>query len=77
MFSRYARPIALGTQPHHEILELHQISYNFHREVSYRESFEQYCHWYRSMAECHRQELQDMQADINILGWFCRGARNK
>ena len=53
-----------------EVLELQQITQDFHREVQYREDFEQYCQWYYQTAESHRQELEAMQGDINLLSWF-------
>ena len=56
-----------------EVLELQQIAQDFHREVQYREEFEQYCQWYYQTAERHRQELEAMRADINLFSWFGRG----
>jgi len=42
----------------------------FYREVQSRQSFQQYCEWYYAVAERHRQELQQMRGEVNILGWF-------
>lgn len=50
----------------------YQLAYKFHREVQQRQEFELYCDWYRQTAELHQKELQKMQGDINIFGWFCR-----
>ncbi|HEY9598899.1 MAG TPA: hypothetical protein V6D33_14635 [Cyanophyceae cyanobacterium] len=50
----------------------HQLAYEFRREVQQRQEFELYCKWYQQTAEQHQQELQKMQGDINIFGWFCR-----
>ena len=55
-----------------EVLELQQIAQDFHREVHYRQAFEQYCQWYYQTAERHRQELDAMRRDINLLSWFGR-----
>lgn len=58
-----------------EILKQHQITREFYQEVKYRQEFESYCQWYYSTAKQHQQELQKMQGDFNILGWFRRGKR--
>ena len=60
-------------QPTAEILEAHQLTYEFHREVKSREEFEHHCQWYSETAELHQEELQKMRGDLNILGWFLRG----
>lgn len=60
-------------QPQIEILEAHQLSQEFYREVKYRQEFENYCRWYYETAARHRQEMEKMRGDINIFGWFIRG----
>ncbi|MCL6436749.1 MAG: hypothetical protein K6T90_21565 [Leptolyngbyaceae cyanobacterium HOT.MB2.61] len=62
-------------QPIPEAFIVYEITHDFYWEVKYREAMENYCQWYRAMAEKHQQELQKMQRDINILGWFYRGWR--
>ena len=72
MFDRLSPERSGLSQPAVEILELHQITYDFHQEVRYREEFEHYCQWYYQTAERHRQELEAMQGDINLFSWFSR-----
>jgi hypothetical protein len=55
-----------------DVLETYQVTHHFYAEVKYRQDFEAYCQWYDAVAEQHRQELEAMKSDINILGWFCR-----
>lgn len=62
-------------QPTPEAFIVHKMTHDFYQEVKYREAIENYCQWYWAMAEKHQQELQKMQQDINILGWFYRGWR--
>jgi len=45
----------------------------FYQEVQSREAIKLYCDWYYTTAERHRQELQQMRSELNILGWFRRG----
>ena len=47
----------------------------FYREVQSRQALKLYCDWYYTTAERHRQELQQMRSELNILGWFRRGRR--
>lgn len=56
-----------------EIFQRHQIVREFYEEVKYRQEFDAYCQWYYATAKQHQQELQKMQGDFNILGWFRRG----
>ncbi|MGG6296210.1 hypothetical protein ACQ4M4_17615 [Leptolyngbya sp. AN02str] len=70
LFHRYIVP--LPPPEAEEVFGTYQISYEFHREVDHREALDDYCRWYERIAEQHRQELQAMQQDINILGWFYR-----
>ncbi|USR91959.1 hypothetical protein NEA10_04335 [Phormidium yuhuli AB48] len=50
----------------------YHVTREFHREVQYREDFQNYCQWYRATAERNRRELEKMRGDINIFGWFSR-----
>lgn len=72
MFDRLSPDRSELSQPTVEVLELHQVAYDFHREARYREEFERYCQWYYQTAERHRQELQAMQRDINLFSWFTK-----
>ncbi len=57
-----------------DFLETYQVSQEFYREVHYRQEFDHYCQWYKQTAERHRQELQNMRRDLNILSWFRRNS---
>lgn len=54
----------------------YQVTSQFYREVRQREAWLGYCQWYYSTAARHRQELQQMRGELNILSWF-RWGRNK
>lgn len=56
-----------------EIFQVYKVTHEFYREAEQRDELEQYCQWYYQTAEQHRQELENMRGDINLLGWFCRG----
>ena len=53
-----------------EIFESHRLTHEFYQEVEYRDEFKAYCQWYRETALKHKEELDKMQGDINIFGWF-------
>ena len=53
-----------------EVFTVHQLAYDFRREVKYRQDFQQYCQWYHETAQQHQQELNKMRGDLNIFGWF-------
>ncbi len=55
-----------------EAIATYHVTRCFYREVAQRQEFEQYCQWYYETAAKHQQELEKMQRDINILGWFIR-----
>ena len=58
-----------------ETFAIYQATSQFYREVQSREDLERYCEWYYTTSERHRQELQQMRGDVNILGWFRGGKR--
>jgi hypothetical protein len=58
--------------PAADIFAAYRFTHEFYREAQHRQEHERYCLWYRQTAEYHRQELQKMQGDINLFGWFCR-----
>lgn len=58
-----------------EIFAIYQATTEFHQEVQSREAFAHYCEWYCTTSEQHRQELQQMRGELNILSWFRRGKR--
>lgn len=53
-----------------ETFAAYQATSHFYREVQSRLAMSRYCEWYYTTAERHRQELQQMQGELNILGWF-------
>lgn len=55
-----------------EALEAIQITQEFHQEIKYRQDFERHCQWYYQTAHRHRNEMQKMLGDFNLLGWFLR-----
>ncbi|NES83430.1 MAG: hypothetical protein F6K10_19600 [Moorea sp. SIO2B7] len=59
-----------ASPPAAEIFAPYHLSYEFRREVAYREEFKNYCQWYRLTAQQHQQELEKMRQDINIFRWF-------
>ncbi|WP_009633215.1 hypothetical protein [Synechocystis sp. PCC 7509] len=42
----------------------------FYREVQSRDAMNVYCAWYYTTAQKHRQELEQMRGELNILSWF-------
>lgn len=42
----------------------------FYREVESRDAMKVYCNWYYTLAQKHRQELEQMRGELNILSWF-------
>lgn len=58
-----------------ETFAAYQATSQFYREVQSRTELQRYCAWYYTIAERHRQELQQMRGELNILGWFRRGRR--
>jgi len=55
-----------------DVFAAYEVSYEFYREVQYRQDLDAYCTWYQAIAKQHRQELAAMQQETNILGWFYR-----
>jgi hypothetical protein len=69
------RRIIPAPPPAADIFASYRMAHEFRREAEYRQELKNYCDWYYSTAESHRQELEKMRGDINILGWFTRGKR--
>ena len=55
-----------------DILDDYQVTYEFYQEVQIREDHQNYCHWYRSVARQHQDELQRMRHDVNLFRLFGR-----
>ncbi|WP_293124669.1 hypothetical protein [Microcoleus sp. bin38.metabat.b11b12b14.051] len=62
--------------PAAEIFQQNQIVREFYGEIKYRQELERHCQWYYATAKQHQQELQKMQGDFNLFGWFCRRRSN-
>lgn len=64
-----------ANEPELEVLSTYQATRAFYTEVELREAFEEYCQWYQQVSEQHRRECEQMQGDLNILGWFLGSRR--
>lgn len=58
-----------------ETFAAYQATSQFYREAQSRGEHKRHCNWYYTTAELHRQELQQMRGEFNILGWFRPGRR--
>lgn len=58
-----------------DIFAVYQATSEFYQEVQSRAANSRYCEWYNAIAERHRQELQQMRGEPNILSWFRRKRR--
>lgn len=68
----HIRWLMIAPQPLSEALVAYVLTRDFYREVEYREQFEQHCDWYDRTAAANQAELQKMQGDFNLFGWFNR-----
>lgn len=50
----------------------YEATRQFYREVQTREATSLYCDWYYKTATHHRQELQQMRGEFNLMSWFRR-----
>ena len=55
-----------------EYLELHQAAQEFRLELEHRDRLEAYCQWYYQVAADHRDALERMCLEANLLSWFNR-----
>ncbi len=55
-----------------EYLELHQAAQEFRLELEHRDRLEAYCQWYDQVATDHREALERMRLEANLLSWFNR-----
>lgn len=69
--SNHFRYIVPAPQPD-EYFAAYQATSQFYREVQSRAELQRHCEWYYTTAKRHRQELKQMQGELNILGWFRR-----
>ncbi len=72
MFEQWLQPQSSSSQGVIEILELHQLAYDFHREQAAREAWHDYCQRYARLAEQNRAEHAVMQSELNLLRLFYR-----
>ncbi len=61
-----------NTPPPADILQCHQLTYEFRQEITYRSNFQEYCQWYYETERIHQEELKKMSNDINLFGWFLK-----
>lgn len=55
-----------------ETFASYQTTHQFYHEVQARSQLKKYCDWYDTTAEKHRQELERMRGELNIMQWFRR-----
>lgn len=60
----------LSACPVEEILQVHQLAFDFHAEVIHRQQFEAYCIWYDRTAYENQQQLAAMQHEIQLRDLF-------
>lgn len=53
-----------------EVLQLHQLTYEFRREQHYREDLEAYCQTYYHLAAEHQRDYAAMQNEPDFFGLF-------
>ncbi|MBC7968963.1 MAG: hypothetical protein H7Z11_02315 [Verrucomicrobia bacterium] len=68
----HIRWLTIAPQPLSEAIVAYALTRDFYREVEHRAEFEDYCDWYYQTAAANQAELQRMQGDINLFGWFNR-----
>ena len=54
------------------IFATYEATSQFYQEVQSRQAVKLYCEWYYTTSKRHRQELQQMRDEFNILSWFRR-----
>lgn len=52
--------------------EVYQDTRAFYDEAQGRQAHADHCRWYAKIAAQHRQELMQMQGELNPLQWFYR-----
>ncbi|HSM81061.1 MAG TPA: hypothetical protein VLS96_05220 [Nodosilinea sp.] len=71
MFLEYIAPRSQASrQAVSQYLEPQQAAQAFRLEVEHRTNLEAYCQWYDQVSHQHRQELAQMQLEINLRAWF-------
>ncbi|HEY9640468.1 MAG TPA: hypothetical protein V6C57_08290 [Coleofasciculaceae cyanobacterium] len=55
--------------------EIYQDTRAFYAEVELRQAHADHCRWYLQAAAQNRQELAQMQAELNPLRWFYRSSK--
>ena len=50
----------------------YQTTHEFYYELQARSELKKYSEWYYTTAETHRQELERMRGELNIMQWFRR-----
>lgn len=57
-----------------DALVTYELTHRFYQEKDYRDACDRHHQWYAATAAKHREELQRMRGDFNLLGLFRRGA---
>jgi hypothetical protein len=60
----------LSVRPVEEILQVHQLAFDFHAEVIHRERFEAHCLWYDRTACENQRQLAAMQHEVQLMNIF-------
>ncbi|PZV08048.1 MAG: hypothetical protein DCF32_05840 [Leptolyngbya sp.] len=69
----YLSPRSLATpQEVIEYLELQQAAQDFRLELEHRAKLGAYYQWYDQVSAENRRDLEQMQAEANLLAWFSR-----
>jgi hypothetical protein len=69
-FQPFQQIIPLPQPQAEDILLAHQASFDFFAEVKFRAALAESYEQYQQLAAQHQRELEAMQHDINLFGWF-------
>lgn len=53
-----------------DILESHQLTYDFYRELKHRQAFAEYCQWYKETALQNQRDLARMNQGFFLFRLF-------
>ncbi|RZM82068.1 hypothetical protein [Leptolyngbya iicbica] len=72
MFEHLLRRYEPSPQEVLEVLELHQLSFEFRQEQHYREALEAHCEEHYRLAQQHQSDHAAMQREPNFFALFWR-----
>ena len=55
-----------------EVLILHQLTYDFKQEATFRQNFEAHCKRYAELSKQNQSEHAAMQSELDLFGIFRR-----